>query len=135
MSRRIRTVSPQSSQSSRPDTYFDRVIKYIPADIVGAWVAASGIVKGAQGVPAESLLWIVFIFGAVLTPVWTLRQTNEPEQQPAYLQAGISTLAFFVWVFALGGPFAHFEFYHEAYGSLLLIGFTLAVGAIVPGSE
>ena len=132
MSRRIRTIAVQGSQKGEVDTYFDRVVKFVPADIVGAWVAAAGIVKGAAGIPTQKVLWIVFVFGLLLTPFWTLRQTHEEGAPRALLQAGIATLAFAVWVFALGGPFASLPFYHEVYGSLVLIGFTLVVGLIVP---
>jgi hypothetical protein len=63
MSRRIRTVALAGTQSGEVDTYFDRVIKYIPTDIVAAWVAADGIVASAQGVPTTIILWVIFLFG------------------------------------------------------------------------
>ncbi|WP_299775428.1 hypothetical protein [uncultured Tateyamaria sp.] len=92
-------------------------------------MAASGIIKGAQGIPSSSIFWVIFAFGVVLTPLWTLRQTRVEGEPPARIQAAISTAAFVVWVIALGEPFS---FLHEVYGSLLLIGFTLVVGLIVP---
>jgi hypothetical protein len=133
MSRRIRTTALESTGKGAVDTYFDRVIKYIPTDIVSAWVAVTGIVKGAgAGVPTNAVLWGCFVFGALLTPFWTLKQTQMEGVPPAWLQASMGTVAFVVWVFAMGDPFTSLSFYHQLYGSLALIAFTLISGLIVP---
>lgn len=132
MNRRVSTTSYQAAGGPPADTYFDKVVKYIPADIVGAWVAVTGLITGAQNVPSTTLLWIVFVVGVVLTAAWTWFQTNQQNQPTAVTQILISTLAFVVWVFALGGPFATLGFYRPLYGSLLLILSTLVVGLINP---
>lgn len=137
MSRRVRAISPraQAAASGAPpveiDSYFDKVVKYIPADIVGAWVAVMGLVSSASGIPHQTVLWVAFGIGLVLTAVWTLRQTALPGSPPAITQAFISTGAFAVWVFALGGPFQHVPG-QQVYGSLLLILYTLVVALIDP---
>jgi hypothetical protein len=140
MSRRIITESRQAGGASQVDTYFDRVIKYIPADIVGAWTAVIGVVGGnpntATGVvdlPARALvLWIAFVFGLGITFLWTLRQTSQPGAAPARTQSLIATGAFGVWAYALGEPFASIGWHNSVLGSLFLIGYTLFVGIILP---
>jgi hypothetical protein len=133
MSRRIVTTQLDAVGAGvQLDTYFDKLIKYIPADIVAAWTAATGLIAGATDEPQALLLWIAFAFGVVVTAVWTLRQTAEADKPPAVTQTAISTIAFGVWVFALGGPFANLGWYSPLYGSLLLIAFTLAVPLINP---
>jgi hypothetical protein len=133
MSRRIITSQFQAAETSvKIDSYFDRVIKYIPADIVGAWVAVTGLINSAADIPKDTILWIAFLSGVLLTAIWTLRQTAEPKKSPAITQIAISTGAFIVWVFALGGPFVTLDFYRPLYGSLLLILYTLVVALIVP---
>jgi hypothetical protein len=115
------------------DTFFDRVVKYIPADIVSAWVFVTAAIKGApDDTPKNIVLWVAFVLGIVLTSLWTLRQTREPKLRPAVTQAVVSTIAFAVWVFALGGPFESLTFYRPLYGSLLLVLYTLLAGLIVP---
>jgi hypothetical protein len=51
MSRRIVTTQYQSTNNEvKIDNYFDRIIKYIPADVIGAWIATVGIVNSfSQG--------------------------------------------------------------------------------------
>ncbi len=138
MSRRVR-VSPSRAQaatgagapSEAIDTYFDKVVKFIPADIVAAWVAVTGLVASAPDIPRETILWIAFAIGLILTAWWTWKQAAAPGRRPAVTQAIISTGAFAVWVFALGGPFQHVPGQH-VYGSLLLILYTLIVALINP---
>jgi len=133
MSRRIITAQLQAEGTgTKIDTYYDRVVKYIPADIVGAWVAAMGIIESASNIPKNILLWIAFFFGVLLTAAWTLRQTAAPKKPPAITQTIISTGAFIIWVIALGGPFATLDFYRPLYGPLLLILYTLIVAVVVP---
>jgi hypothetical protein len=105
-------------------------VKFIPADIVAAWVAVTGLIKSAVNVPANTVLWICFLFGILLTAAWTWKQTNLAGQPAAVKQIVVSAIAFCVWVFALGAPFDALEWYRPMYASLLLIGYTLVVGLI-----
>lgn len=133
MTRRIIAKQPEAVSGEEVDTYFDRVVKYIPADIVAAWTAAAGLIASAgPNVNAKMLLWVAFAVELILTPFWILKQTTKPNKPPAVAQSVIGTCAFFVWVFALGGPFVNLIFYKPIYGSLLLIFYTLIVGLKVP---
>lgn len=132
MPRRITATSFQGAGAPAPriDGYFDRVIKYIPADVVGAWVAVTGIIGTSQ--KSTNILWIAFVFGTLFTALWTWKQTAMAGQSPAITQILVATIAFVVWAFALGGPFAGLAWYEPAHGSLALIGYTLLVGLVVP---
>lgn len=130
MNRRVRSVQLQVGGAPAPDTYFDKVVKYIPTDIVAAWIAVNSMVKAATGVPATTVMWIALLFGLFLTAAWTWKQTSASGAPIATKQIIIATAAFAVWVFALGTPFDSLNFYHPLYASLLLIAYTLAVGLI-----
>jgi hypothetical protein len=134
MARRIRTTALQATgQDGRIDGYFDRVIKYIPSDIVGAWIAIAGFVPSEKVEPnSGTILWIAFAVGLVLCALWTWMQTREERKPPATMQIVLSTAAFAIWVIALGRPVDSIPGYHQYYGSLLLIGFTLISGRLVP---
>ena len=136
MSRRIITSELQSIRSGKQiDTYFDKVIKYIPADIVGAWLAVDGLIKAADNNVAANTSWVAFIIGIIITALWTYKQTQEPKKPPAITQIVISTCAFIVWVYASGGPFVNAKLYNPAYGSMLLILYTLVVAMVNPIEE
>lgn len=137
MGRRIVTKRLEANlpgvQSVPVDGYFDRVIKYIPSDVVAAWTAVTGLVNVDAEAPKTTLLWILFGIFTLLTAGWTWKQTTKDGKLSATIQILLSTVSFIIWVFALGGPFASLEgFYRPLYGSLVLIVYTLAVGLVIP---
>jgi len=114
--------------SKNTDSYFEKLIKYIPADIVAAYVAIAGILQENNNQP----LWLTWgVFGTLLalTPLYVCFVKTAPA---GFLSSKCfhwvtSCLAFTVWVFALGGPFATLSFYHSYYGSVALILTTLII--------
>jgi hypothetical protein len=136
MSRRIITSQLDSSKAStKIDGYFDKLLKYIPTEIVGGWVAITGFIKGSSDIPSAPLLWGLFVFFIVLTALYILKQTSEPKKKPAITQTALSVGAFVVWVFALGEPFSSLSFYRPVYGSILLIMYNLIIPLINPSDE
>jgi len=133
--RRIITTKLQASGvKPEVDTFFDRVVKYIPVEIVSAWVAVKGLVEASASQSKPTVLWVCFGLGVVFTALYMLKQTAVPGKSPAITQTLIATGAFVVWVFGLGEPFASLlgTAQQALYGSLLLIFYTLAVGLITP---
>jgi Na+/phosphate symporter len=116
------------------DSYFDRVVKFIPIEVVSAWIAVKGIIAAAATGSKQLVLWICFVIGLIFTALYMLKQTAVPGKRPAVTQTIVATFAFAVWAFALGEPFATWlgVANQSLYGSLLLIFFTLAVGLIIP---
>ena len=106
------------------DDYVSQVVKYIPAEIVAAFVTIDGILRSAVGISSLTG-WLVFVALLILTPIYTWHVTKEQGLPPPYGQVGVSTAGFAVWVLALGGPFAQLPWYNSVYGSILLIFFTL----------
>ena len=60
-------IAPTSPLDSPADGYFDRVVKYVPTDVVGAWVAITTLLKSAQNIRQDIVLWICLAFGNVIT--------------------------------------------------------------------
>ncbi|MFK8184518.1 MAG: hypothetical protein AB8B99_14180 [Phormidesmis sp.] len=136
MSRRIVSEQFQSRAAGNgsPDGYADRILKYIPTEAVGFWLAVSGMIQSAgESIPKLGLLWLFFVIGMVFTFGWTRQQTKRPGQKTAWTQIGISCVAFVVWVLASGGPLTDaWPGYEPLYGSLLLVTYTAAIGFVVP---
>ena len=125
------------SAASDVDSYFDRLIKYIPSDIVAAWIFISSIFKASKSTPSQPgllTLWITFFVGIAFTALWTWFQTDKPAFPKPVAQTVITTIAFAVWAYALGGPFPEWipGFYKPVTGSLILVGYTLLVARFVP---
>jgi len=106
--------------ASESDGYLDRLLKYIPAEIITLYLGASNVVPHSSGYhlvnglmtkdpagPTQEVigLWVVAGLTAVITPVYLYFSTKEPGKLTLWSQIVISSLAFPVWVFAIGGPF------------------------------
>lgn len=111
-------------------SYFEKLLAYIPADMVAGYLAVDGILKQTMNVMPNWVYWAVFGALVVFTPLYTCFRPT----QGIILKCGMrfraitATIAFVVWVFALGGPFAvTFSWYLPVYGSLLLILTTLGI--------
>jgi hypothetical protein len=131
MGRRVVTEQLQATGENAGDGYASRVVKYVPADIIAGWLALTALLSGS-GRERLTLLWVLFAVLVVLTPLWMLRATRAADKPPAWTQAVVSTVAFAVWVFATGRPFADYAFYDQVYGGVALIIFTLVTGLIIP---
>ena len=136
MGRRIVSEQLQSGAAPNvpPDDYASRLMKYIPTEAVGFWLAVSGIIQGdGDDISQAGLLWLFFVVGLVFTFFWLRRETKEPGKRTAWTQTLLACGAFVVWVFATGGPFAtSFDWYRPSYGSLALITYTAFVGFVIP---
>jgi len=125
--RRLAQEPPPSSNVA--DSYFERLMRYIPADIVAGYVAIDGILKDGGNSPLW-LTWSVFVSLLVLTPLYVcyIKTTPPGVVFSKTFHWVASMLAFSAWVFALGGPFAvTFDWYRPVYGSVLLILTTLTL--------
>ncbi len=109
------------------DGYFDRLFKYIPAELVAGYIFVLGVVKQLTDAGEVRMFqWLLFIIFCILTPLYLWRVQKVLKVQ----QHIISLLSFIVWVFALGGPFALSGWYNPVYGAILLPVFTMIVAII-----
>jgi hypothetical protein len=118
------------------DGYFARVAKYIPGEIVALYIGAAGILKtvgkeDARLVPP--VYWGIFLICLVLTPIYLSRTALKG--QPKRIHLIVSTVAFVVWAYALGGLPDLMSWYRSWLGSLGLLAFSAISGAIEPSSK
>ena len=107
----------------------DRLLKYIPAEIVTVFILVQGLVMQMDhdSDPFKPVLWGLFLLFVLLTPLYLWRILKVKK----ITQLVISLVAFVVWVFALGGPFTTLSWYDPLYGEILLPVFTLVIALIV----
>lgn len=114
------SVSPQQNV----DDYKTRLLKYIPAEVVTLYVTLEGVI----GEQRLALLWLVFLIGLIATPFYLVRIYKVSKRS----QLIISTVAFAVWVLALGGPFESIPGYEPLFGSIILVLYTFLVPLFDP---
>lgn len=112
-----------SPKDTEADPYLSRLLKYIPAEVVAVYLTLEGIVKASQAIlPEQRFLWGIFLFCLVATPIYLYKVMHVWRRG----QLIVSTLAFGVWVFAIGGPF-DFITWRPPVGSLAIVVFTFLV--------
>jgi hypothetical protein len=111
------------------DNYVTKIIKYIPAESVAAYLAATGIIATAADIPIRTVLWIIAVSLFVFTFLWQLfGASGKSEGLPLpFYQAIVSTIAFAVWVSVVSGDILIGTGWNPVYGSLLALAITLFV--------
>ena len=131
MGRRIITEQLQSTNNKQTDNYLDKLNKYIPAEILAAWVLISNIIKGREHI-SKFFVWCTFIMVLLASGFWVKMITDEENKPTAWTQIFISMGAFFVWAFALGEPFSYLDCYDPTFGPVVMIVYIVFASMINP---
>jgi len=112
--------------------YLERLMKMIPAEVVGLYLIGSGIVP--EGQRTGLLVWsIACLIGVVVVRAYG---TADPEkdQTPQWSVVLISSGAFVIWIYSLGGVFELYKLHVPYIGSLLVLAWTFFVPIFYKGS-
>ncbi|MBB3348347.1 hypothetical protein [Sphingomonas sp. BK069] len=125
------TMGPGAKPVKAPDTYVERLVKYIPPDVIAAYVTIEGMIAAAENSRDKApLSWAVFVIILIACPLY-LRRSGVIKP----LQLILSTLAFAVWAFAYNGPPFSLLQLSPIYGAVLLTLTTFLIPIIVPESS
>jgi hypothetical protein len=115
------------------DFYLDRLLKMIPAEVVGLYLVGDGIIPREKS--AVRLGWVaVCLVGVFFLRVYatTDRVRGEP---PDLKGVAVATVTFLIWVYSLGGPFDSVGIYIPYLGSLLVLAWTFFIPIVYRGPE
>ena len=79
--------------------YFERLIKFIPAEVVAFYIFLKSLVIHLNHDYIEMASWVILIVGIVGTILYLKNAAMVKNK----LQISISTIAFVIWAFAIGG--------------------------------
>ncbi len=105
------------------DGYMERLLKLIPGETVAMYLFLQGVIQSGLGDQTDQLkiwLWAIVAILAVGN-VFYLKQFQGVTHAPQII---ILTIAFFVWIMTIGGPFTYFSWYEPFMGSVILGLFT-----------
>src|ERR1700709_1671799 len=84
-------------QGGEQETYMEQVLKYIPAEIIGGYVAINGFLASVPANMLYTALWINLGFCAVMTIVYFYRLAKPGDAK--FTQMIISFISFFIWAY------------------------------------
>lgn len=125
--------------SEAPDSYLERIAKYVPAEVIAFFIFINAILdqvvrtggKSAMmaGFPVMSVATAALIVGIVLTPcfMWYVREEGDAWITNAF----VSTVAFPVWAYTLNAV-AFADYRDGNLAVILLATFTVVSGFIAP---
>lgn len=131
-------VTSSPTDTGGGDGYIDRVLKFIPSEIIALYLGATNVVPPTDpGHPDQQkiALWAVAALAALATPLYLYVTTRQKGEPTAWSQIIISTIAFPVWVYAIGGPFeVCFKWYAQErwIGAIVIMFGTFLVGLYKP---
>jgi hypothetical protein len=132
---RVTVAAASAPADTGVDDYLGRLLKYIPAEIVGFYLVAAGLISPKPDTPNVAGLWVVFALGFVLCVLYFWIATSRDEgKRPLWSQIVLATIAYPVWVFAVGGPFVSFSWYRSSVASVVLVFVTVLFGMYRPES-
>ena len=111
--------------------YLERLMKMIPGEVVGLYLVGSGFIPANQSFVFA--VWAVICLGGVIAikAYGTADQANQ--KLPDWTHVAISSVAFVLWVYTIGGPFAAYGVGVPYLGSLLVLAWTFFVPVFYRG--
>ena len=127
-------VSPVRSQAAANDgfkSYLDRLIKMIPAEVVGLYLVGIGLIP-EEDVPVSVGWVVVCLIAVVVVRMWG---TADPPEGlgPQWRAVAIASGAFLIWVYSMGRPFDDLGIHVSYIGSLLVLVWTFFVPIFYQG--
>ena len=120
-----------ASTSDDFSSYLTRLMKLIPVEIISLYMVGSGLVPEDQ--PVALVAWsIICGIGLMIVRVWGTSdlKMNVP---PDWVHVGISEMAYLVWLYSMGGPFAAYGLHVPYLGSLLVLAWTFFLPFVYKG--
>ena len=140
MGRSIVTTAPPAARGGLPsgpdgegraapaaDSYSEALLKLIPAEVIGVYLAMQAILANAQDIWRHTPL-VVFLFGVFATWFY-LRVTLKVRNVRQLL---LSVGAFCIWAYSTSSP-EQLAWYNGTYAGLLLVAYTFIAPKIPLG--
>jgi hypothetical protein len=113
--------------------YLDRLIRLIPAEVVGLYLVGVGAIPPGQNTGLS--VWTAICFLAVIFV--RAMATRDPARHlgPQWMAVAVSAIAFAIWAYTMGGPFLAYHLYVGWIGALAVLLWTFGVPYLYKGDQ
>ena len=125
--RKVAKGKPQEDFNS----YLDRLAKMIPSPVIALYLVGTSQIPTGQAIGL--LVWAVICLIGVIVLMAYGTADSQKKKKPDRVHIMISSGAFVVWVYAMGGPFAAFNLQVPWIGSLAVLAYTFFVPIFYKG--
>jgi len=132
----------QVTNSEPGDSYLERMVKYVPAEIIAFSMLINSILDQAMksggpnatmaGIPVPVIAAVALVVACILTPLfcWYVRQDGDAW----VVNAAVSTVAMPFWAYLMGAV-AFANFHDGNLAAILVMSFTVISGLVAPRPE
>jgi hypothetical protein len=139
MSAPFRILNPDSgvkkvakrTQQEDFNSYLDRLAKMIPSPVIALYLV--GVSQIPTGQAIGLVVWSVICLAGVIILMTYGTADPQKNKKPDWVHISISSVAFIIWVYAMGGPFAAFNLQIPWIGSLAVLAYTFFVPIFYKG--
>jgi len=110
-----------------------RIAKYVPAEVLVPYAAATAGIVGATAPHSITRLvdlLVAFALGLIATPLYL--NSRAEHGQPRVLHLVVATGAFVAWSYGTGGFWKDLGWFQVATAALVIFGYSLLSGLAVP---
>jgi hypothetical protein len=130
----VRAVAAEGGGGEALKFYLEKLLKMIPAEVVGLYMIGNGLIPKGNNVAL--VIWsVVCLIGVFVVRGYGTADKAEGKRAD-WTMVIISAIAFVIWLYNLGGPFAAYPGVHQPYiGSLLVLVWTFFIPYIYKGAK
>jgi len=93
-------VVPTAGPTEPGDMYMERLVKLVPSEVIGVFLAGKGYAESWIGIWAVICLALVLI-----SRIWGTYQKGKPIQ---WIGVAVSFVSFAIWIYAIGAHILNF---------------------------
>jgi len=113
-------------------SYMERLVKLIPAEVVGLYLVGQGIIPPDQKIAI--VVWSIVCLGLVVLVRAKTTGDRTNSISPQWGAIAVSTISFIIWVYTIPGPFQAYQLAIPYLGSLAVLVWTFVVPFLYQGS-
>ncbi len=113
-------------------SYMERLVKLIPAEVIGLYLVGQGIIPPAEKVALT--VWSIICLGLVVLVRAKSTGDRANSISPQWSAVAVSTISFVIWVYNMPGPFQAYQVAIPFVGSLAVLVWTFIVPFLYQGS-
>jgi hypothetical protein len=113
------------------NSYLDRLTKMIPTPVIALYLVGISQIPSDQAIGL--LVWaVICLIGVIVLMAYGTADTKKNISSD-WIHIAISSGAFVIWVYAMGGPFAAYNLHIPWIGSLAVLAYTFFVPIFYKG--